>query len=82
LLATSLGRRSTVVVVVACLAVLVTMGSLNAYLAGIAKLGSALGPDGGAPVSGSRQCRAGEVPRRSLAVTTVLAGVTLLCALV
>ncbi|HEX6453292.1 MAG TPA: amino acid permease [Trebonia sp.] len=78
LLSTSLGRTSAVAV--ACLALLVTMGSLNAYVAGIAKLGSALGRDGGAPAWLAHGSAAGGVPRRSLAVTALLSGGTLVFA--
>jgi amino acid efflux transporter len=67
---------------VAGLAVLVTLGTLNAYLAGLAKLGSALGRDGGAPAWLARGSAVGGVPRRSLAVTAVLSGGTLLVAMV
>jgi amino acid efflux transporter len=53
-------------------AVLLTVGAMNAYFAGAAKLGAALGRDGSLPAWFSRGGGAGQVPRRSLIVTTVL----------
>jgi amino acid efflux transporter len=49
---------------------------MNAYFAGASKLGSALGRDGALPSWLAEGSRAGEVPRRSLLVVTVLAAVT------
>lgn len=54
-------------------AVLLTVGAMNAYFAGGARLGAALGRDGALPVWFDRGSSAGEVPRRSLAVVTILA---------
>ncbi|MBT0771977.1 amino acid permease [Kineosporia sp. J2-2] len=64
----------------AAAAVLLTLGAMNAYYAGAAKLGAALGRDGALPAWLGRGSRAGEVPRRSLAVN--LAGVLLVLAVV
>ncbi|MFV2103554.1 APC family permease [Micromonospora sp. LOL_024] len=58
-------------------ALLLTFGAMNAYYAGAAKLGAALGRDGALPGWLARGSVAGEVPRRSLAVTAVLAFVAL-----
>ncbi|GIJ80206.1 amino acid efflux transporter [Micromonospora phaseoli] len=54
-------------------ALLLTFGAMNAYYAGAAKLGAALGRDGALPGWLARGSVAGEVPRRSLAVTAILA---------
>ncbi len=54
-------------------ALLLTFGAMNAYYAGAAKLGAALGRDGALPGWLTRGSVAGEVPRRSLAVTATLA---------
>ncbi|GAA3613059.1 amino acid permease [Kineosporia mesophila] len=66
LLATAFGGNARVLAAVA--AVLLTLGTMNAYYAGAAKLGAALGRDGALPAWLGRGSRAGEVPRRSLAV--------------
>jgi amino acid efflux transporter len=58
-------------------AVLLTLGAMNAYLAGTAKLGAALGRDGAFPAWFARGSSAGEVPRRSLAVVSGLSAVSL-----
>ncbi|RJL22765.1 APC family permease [Bailinhaonella thermotolerans] len=52
----------------AIVAVVITLGPLNAYLASAARLGAALGRDRALPSWLARGGRAGEVPRRSLAV--------------
>lgn len=62
------GRIITTVV-----AVLLTVGAMNAYFAGGAKLGAALGRDGSLPRWFAHGGSAGEVPRRSLSVVTALA---------
>jgi len=59
-------------------AVLLTLGAMNAYFAGAARLGAALGRDGALPAWFARGSRAGEVPRRSLGTVAVLGGVALL----
>ncbi|MFD1146667.1 amino acid permease [Saccharothrix hoggarensis] len=66
LIATSLGGDVKVIAAIA--AVLLTVGSMNAYYATAAKLGAALSRDGAFPSGLSRGSMAGEVPRRSLAV--------------
>ncbi len=65
-------------VATAGVAVLLSIGAMNAYFAGSAKLGSALGRDGALPSWFGAGSGVGEVPRRSLAVVTGLACVTLL----
>ena len=57
----------------AAAALLLTLGTMNAYYAGAAKLGAALGRDGALPGWLARGSSAGEVPRRSLAVVSGLA---------
>jgi amino acid efflux transporter len=64
-------------VATAGVAVLLSIGAMNAYFAGSAKLGSALGRDGALPSWFAAGSGVGEVPRRSLAVVTGLACVTL-----
>lgn len=58
-------------------ALLLSIGAMNAYFAGSAKLGSALGRDGALPHWFAEGSGIGEVPRRSLAVVTGLACLTL-----
>jgi amino acid efflux transporter len=53
-------------------AVLLTLGAMNAYYAGAAKLGAALGRDGALPAVLSHGSMAGDVPRRSLAVNSTM----------
>lgn len=60
-------------VLAAAAALLLTLGAMNAYFAGAAKLGAALGRDGALPAWLGRGDAAGEVPRRSLAVVSSLA---------
>jgi amino acid efflux transporter len=52
-------------------AVLLSVGAMNAYFAGGARLGAALGRDGSLPVWLARGGTTGAVPRRSLAVVTL-----------
>ncbi|MFF5228525.1 APC family permease [Dactylosporangium sp. NPDC000521] len=59
-------------------AVLLTLGTMNAYYAGAAKLGAALGRDRALPAWFGRGSGTGEVPRRSLAVVAALGGASLL----
>ena len=59
------GRTATAV-----LAVLLTMGSMNAYVAGAAKLAGALGAEGSAPAAFAR-------PRRAIALFALLGAVLL-----
>jgi amino acid efflux transporter len=58
-------------------AVLLTLGTVNAYFAGGSKLGSALGRDGSLPTWFAHGSAAGAVPRRSLGVLVGLAAVSL-----
>ncbi|HCB06076.1 MAG TPA: amino acid permease [Nocardioides bacterium] len=57
--------------VITVVAVLLSVGAINAYFAGGARLGAALARDGSLPVWLARGSTAGEVPRRSLAVVTL-----------
>ena len=72
LLARGLGGSAKVLAAV--VAVVLTLGTMNAYVAGGAKLGAALGRDGALPGWLTRGSGRGEVPRRSLAV---IAGLSL-----
>lgn len=65
----------------AAAALLLTFGAMNAYYAGAAKLGAALGRDGALPVWLTRGTVAGEVPRRSLAVNAGLSFLALFAVL-
>jgi amino acid efflux transporter len=73
----ALGIGGKVPVLAAFAALLLTLGSMNAYYAGAAKLGAALGRDGALPSWLARGSSAGKVPRRSLAVVSGLAGLAL-----
>ena len=66
LLAAAFGGNARYLAAVA--AIMLTLGAMNAYYAGAAKLGAALGRDGALPLWLARGSLAGEVPRRSLAV--------------
>ena len=57
--------------VTAVVAVLLSVGAINAYFAGGARLGAALARDGSLPVWLAQGSTAGEVPRRSLAVVAL-----------
>jgi amino acid efflux transporter len=61
----------------AAVAVMLTFGAMNAYFAGAARLGAALGRDGGLPVWFARGGEVGAVPRRSLGVVAALASVSM-----
>lgn len=61
----------------AAVAVLLTFGTMNAYVAGGAKLAAALGRDGSLPVWFARGSAVGEVPRRGIGVIAVLMGASL-----
>jgi len=78
LLAAGLGGRAAVLAAVA--ATLLTLGAMNAYVAGAGKLGAALGRDGSFPAWLARGSQAGGVPRRSLSVLSGLCMVSLLVA--
>lgn len=66
----ALGLGEAVRPVTAFVAVLLSLGAMNAYFAGGARLGAALGRDGALPTWFARGSSAGEVPRRSMAVVT------------
>jgi len=66
----AIGVGGEVRVIAAVAALLLTLGAVNAYFAGAAKLGAALGRDGALPAWFARGSSAGEVPRRSLAVVS------------
>jgi len=70
LLARGIGGPARAIAAVA--AVILTLGVLNPYWAGAAKLGAALGRDGATPGWLARGSGAGEVPRRSLLVVASL----------
>ncbi|MFK3980801.1 APC family permease [Micromonospora sp. NPDC050397] len=69
----ALGIGAEVHLLAAVAALLLTLGTMNAYFAGAAKLGAALGRDGALPGWLDRGTSAGEVPRRSLLLVSVLA---------
>jgi amino acid efflux transporter len=76
LMAKGLGDGARPLAAVAAL--LLTFGTMNAYYAGAAKLGAALGRDGSLPRWFARGSTAGETPRRSLFFVSALALLTLL----
>ncbi|QCD58756.1 APC family permease [Streptomyces hawaiiensis] len=75
LMARGLGGNARMLAAVAAL--LLTLGAMNAYFAGAAKLGAALSRDGALPAWLTRGSRVGEVPRRSLGIVSSLALLTL-----
>jgi hypothetical protein len=76
------GIGGDVRVLAAAAALLLTLGAMNVYYAGAAKLGAARGRDGALPGWLSGGSSAGAVPRRSLAVASGLAFVALVAAAV
>jgi amino acid efflux transporter len=64
----AIGVGGQVKVITAVVALLLTLGTMNAYFAGGAKLGAALARDGALPSWLARGSQTGEVPRRSLAL--------------
>ncbi|WP_224020056.1 amino acid permease, partial [Burkholderia vietnamiensis] len=64
-------------VLAAAAALLLTLGTMNAYFAGAAKLGAALGRDGALPAWLAQGSQVGGVPRRSLGVIAALAAAAL-----
>src|SRR6476661_5913336 len=68
LMAIALGEQARVVTAV--VAVLLTVGAMNAYYAGGSQLGAALARDGALPRWLARGGEAGQVPRRSIALVT------------
>ena len=77
LLVLGFGERARPVTTV--VAVLLTLGAINAYFAGTARLGAALGRDGSLPAWFAAGSEAGSIPRRSLLVVTGLSLATLAC---
>ncbi|GGM89406.1 amino acid permease [Terrabacter tumescens] len=69
LMAIALGPQARVVTAV--VAVLLTIGAMNAYYAGASRLGAALARDGALPGWLARGGEAGQVPRRSIVLVTV-----------
>ncbi len=63
--------------ITALIALLLTIGAMNAYFAGASKLGAALGRDGALPSWFAKGSEVGEVPRRSLSVIAALSAVAL-----
>ena len=76
----AIGVGGEVRVLTAVAALLLTLGAMNAYFAGSAKLGAALARDGALPGWLARGSSAGEVPRRSLAVIATLSAASLVVA--
>lgn len=74
----AMGIGGDVHLLAALAAILLTLGTMNAYYAGAAKLGAALGRDGALPGWLARGSSAGEVPRRSLAVVSTMGASALL----
>ncbi|WAP55142.1 APC family permease [Streptomyces sp. S465] len=72
------GIGSSASAITAVMAMLLTFGTMNSYLAGASRLGAALARDGVLPAPLAKGHRPGEVPRRSLALLFVLSG--LVCA--
>ncbi|MCI0688595.1 MAG: amino acid permease [Sporichthyaceae bacterium] len=73
----AIGIGGEVRVLTAIAALLMTLGAMNAYFAGAAKLGAALGRDGALPAWFARGSQTGGVPRTSLAVVCGLASLAL-----
>ena len=78
LMAIALGEQARVVTAV--VAVLLTIGAMNAYFAGGSRLGAALARDGALPRALARGGDAGQVPRRSVALVTVTSALSLVVA--
>jgi amino acid efflux transporter len=77
LLARGIGGSVPAGTIAAVVAVVVTLATMNAYVASAARLGVALGRDGALPSWLTRSRRAGEMPRRSLATVATLTGMVL-----
>lgn len=69
LMAIALGEQARVVTAV--VAVLLTIGAMNAYYAGASRLGASLARDGALPAWLARGGEAGQTPRRSTVLITV-----------
>ncbi|CAN7187818.1 amino acid permease [Terrabacter sp. LjRoot27] len=80
LMAIALGEQARVVTAV--VAVLLTVGAMNAYYAGGSRLGAALARDGALPRWLARGGEAGAVPRRSIALVTTGSVLSLVLAVV
>jgi amino acid efflux transporter len=63
--------------ITAVIALLLTIGAMNAYFAGASKLGAALGRDGALPSWFAKGSEVGDVPRRSLSIIALLSSVAL-----
>ena len=74
LMAVALGEKARVVTAV--VAVLLTVGAMNAYFAGGSRLGAALARDGALPAWLARGGSPGQVPRRSIALVMTLSAVS------
>jgi amino acid efflux transporter len=82
LLARGVGGSIPAGTVAAVVAVVVTLGAMNTYVASAARLGAALGRDGALPGWLAKGGQAGEVPRRSLATVAALTSMVLVGMLV
>ena len=80
LMAIALGEQARVVTAV--VAVLLTVGAMNAYYAGGSRLGAALARDGALPRWLAKGGEAGQVPRRSIALVTTSSMLSLVVAVV
>ncbi|QGN34220.1 APC family permease [Microlunatus sp. Gsoil 973] len=78
----AVGIGGQVRIVTALVAVLLTIGAMNAYFAGGSKLGAALGRDGGLPTWIGQGSAVGQIPRRSLMITGVLAAASQTAAMI
>jgi amino acid efflux transporter len=74
----SIGTGANARLIAAVAAILLTLGTMNAYFAAAAKTGAALGRDGALPVWLARGSAAGQVPRRSLMVLAGMSGLALI----
>jgi amino acid efflux transporter len=68
----SIGTGGQVRAVTAVVAVLLSLGAMNAYFAGSSRLAAALGRDGGLPNWFARGSEAGEIPVRGILLVGVL----------
>jgi amino acid efflux transporter len=80
LMAIALGEQARIVTAV--VAVLLTVGAMNAYYAGGSRLGAALARDGALPRWLARGAEAGQVPRPSIALVTASSMLSLVVAVV
>ncbi len=80
LLEVSVGGAASAVT--ATLAAMLTLGTMNAYLAGASRLGAALARDGALPLWLAKGNAPGEVPRRSLGLLALLAAAVSVLAVV